>query len=73
MFIRLNKIKISKGFKKHPPKWEKIQEKMIYRSVYGTYKEKVMLDKKNNILLDGYTTYLLAKNENKKFLWVKKV
>lgn len=73
MFIRLNKIKISEEFEKTPPSRKKMQEKLIYKIIYGVYEEKVILDKTDNTLLDGYTTYLLAKSRNTKFLWVKKV
>lgn len=71
MFIRLSKIKISEEFKKHKPKSKKMNDKNIYFILNNTFKEKIILDK-NNILVDGYTTYLLAKQYEKKIIWVHK-
>ena len=71
MFIRLSKIKITKEFKKHKPKKQKIAEKDSYFILNNTFKEKIILDK-NNVLLDGYTTYLLAKEYKKKIIWAHK-
>lgn len=67
MFIRLSKIKISDGFKAHKPSKEKMFEKIEYFMLNGKFKEKIILDK-NNVLVDGYTTYLLAKQSGKKFI-----
>lgn len=71
MFIRLSKIKISKEFKKHKPKSKKMNEKNYFYIINDTFKEKIILDK-NNVLVDGYTTYLLAQEYEKKFIWVHK-
>lgn len=71
MFIRLSKIKISEGFKKHKPTNEKMNNKNYFYIINDTFKEKVILDK-NNVLVDGYTTYLLAKQYGKKIIWVHK-
>lgn len=71
MLIRLSKIKISEEFKKHKPKSKKMNDKNIYFILNNTFKEKIILDK-NNVLVDGYTTYLLAKEYEKKFIWVHK-
>lgn len=68
MFIRLSKIKISDGFRNHKPSNEKMNEKIEYFMLNGKFKEKIILDK-NNVLVDGYTTYLLAKRCGKKFIW----
>ena len=65
MFIRLSKIKITKEFKKHKPKKQKMAEKDSYFIL------NIILDK-NNVLLDGYTTYLLAKEYKKKIIWAHK-
>ena len=71
MFIRLNKIKISKEFKNHNPKNNKMDDKNYFYIINGTFKEKIILNK-DNVLVDGYTTYLLAKMYEKKFIWVHK-
>lgn len=71
MFIRLSKIKISNEFKKHKPKKSKMNDKNMYFIVNGTFKDKIILDK-NNVLVDGYTTYLLAQEYEKKFIWIHK-
>lgn len=56
--VRLENIKIKKDFSE--PKERKMKERRNYFNKYGYFKSPIILDK-NNTLLDGYTTYLLAK------------
>ena len=56
--VRLENIKIKKHFSQ--PKERKMKERRNYFNKYGYFKSPIILDK-NNTLLDGYTTYLLAK------------
>ena len=67
MFIRLSKIKIPKEFQEHKPKSKKMNDKNIYFILNNTFKEKNILDK-NNVLVDGYTNYLLSQEYEKKFI-----
>ena len=56
--VRLEKKKKKKDFSE--PKERKIKERRMYFNKYGYFKSPIILDR-NNTLLDGYTTYLLAK------------
>ena len=56
--VRLENIKIKKDFSE--PKERKMKERRNYFNKYGYFKSPIILDR-NNTLLDGYTTYLLAK------------
>ena len=56
--IPIECIKIKKYFKK--PRKTKIKEKEEYFNKHGYFRSTIILNK-NNVLLDGYTTYLLAK------------
>lgn len=69
--IRLSRIKISDEMKSTMPKVEKISKKYEYcknkirvNKKYGTnynpLQSSILLDK-HNVLVDGYTSYLIAK------------
>lgn len=61
--VRLENIKIKKDFSE--PKERKMKERRNYFNKYGYFKSPIILDK-NNTLLDGYTTYLIAKEKGYK-------
>lgn len=65
----IKNIKIKYWFKRTPPKKEKMQRKLDYYNRTGSYESKVILNK-NNELIDGYTTYLLAKKHGRKIIKV---
>lgn len=56
--IPIDCIKIKKYFKK--PRKTKMKEKEEYFNKHGYFRSTIILDS-NNVLQDGYTTYLLAK------------
>ena len=56
--VKIDNIKILKVFK--TPKQEKINSRRKYYKKYKYFRSMIVLNK-NNYLLDGYTTYLLAK------------
>ena len=61
--IPIECIKIKKYFKK--PKESKMKIKEEYFNKHRYFRSTIILDK-NNVLLDGYTTYLLAKEKGYK-------
>lgn len=63
--VKINSIKIRKDFNKPNPK--KLERKREYYEKYQYFKSPIVLTK-NNFLVDGYTTYLLAKE--KKFDYI---
>lgn len=65
---RLNKIKIPKEFENHPPKLLKMQYRLNYYK--ETKKFLVPIVIKENLLIDGYTSYLIAKKYHKKYVKV---
>lgn len=68
--MRLSKIKISEEFEKTPPKKIKLLEKRAYQLIYNQYEQPIVVNK-NNVLIDGYTTYLLMKADKKIFAIVE--
>lgn len=69
---KLSNIKIQDEFKKHPPKAEKMAWKWIFYTKYGMFSQPIVLDK-DNYLVDGYTTYIMAKALHKRYMSVKRV
>ena len=67
--IDINKIKILPDWKR--PRSELLYPKREYKQRYGYHKSTVVLDD-NNILLDGYTTYLLEKEAGSKTIVIKR-
>lgn len=58
--MKIDEIKIYPCFAAHEPKPEKMQEKEQYFDETGTFQSQIILDSQGN-LIDGYTSYLLAK------------
>lgn len=69
---KLNKIIIQEKFKEHSPRWTKMLDKQAFYIEHGKYEQPIVINK-NNILVDGYTTYLLAKQLGRKYMPVKRV
>lgn len=69
---RLDKIVVSMAFKEHPPKESKMMSRSIYHIVYHKFKVLIVINN-NNVLLDGYTSYLIAKELGKKYVKVTRV
>lgn len=61
--VKISDIKIDYWFIKTPPKQSKMQNREKYLLENGEFKSLIILNK-NNKLLDGYTSYLLAKKYN---------
>lgn len=58
--MRTDKIKIFPCFKAHSPLGEKLERKEAYYQRTGEFESQIVLDIAGN-LIDGYTTYLLAR------------
>ena len=67
--IKIKKIKIPEGFQQHPPKPDKIRYYYWFYLDKGYFSQSIVINK-HRVLLDGYTTYLLAKMFNIKTLEV---
>lgn len=61
-FIDIDKIKIQKKFKKSRPRPEKLIRKTMYFKDYGKFDTTIEVDE-NNVLIDGYCAYLIAKEQ----------
>ena len=66
----IEKIKIPEEFVNHPPRPEKVQQKIDYYNENGQFKRKLRIDK-TGTLYDGYATYLAAKQLGLKQVPVK--
>ena len=55
----IGKIKIPEEFTNHPPRPEKVQQKIDYYNEYGQFRRKLRIDR-TGMLYDGYATYLAA-------------
>lgn len=60
-WINLSEIKILPSFEKTPPKPRKMKEKYDYYNKTGKFHSPIILDKQF-YLVDGYTSYIIAKN-----------
>ena len=69
-YKKLSDIEIPRKFKMNPPKKDKMYERERYYKLTGKFLVPIVL--KENLLVDGYTTYLLAKKLNKKYVKVKR-
>lgn len=59
--VRISNIKIPKNFQ--IPRIEKLNRRYEHYKRHNYFRSTIILDNKNN-LLDGYTTYILAKEMN---------
>lgn len=69
---KLSNIKIQDSFRRNPPSHKKVLVKMNYYNKYQNFEQPIVLDK-DNVLIDGYTTYLIAKQVGMKYMPVKRV
>ena len=60
---KIDDIKIFSCFEERPPKTEKMEQKRAYFQETGLLQSQIILDSENN-LIDGYTSYLLAKEND---------
>lgn len=71
-YININKIKIQDSFIKHPPRGGKMRYKIEYKLANGEFEQPIVINAQG-YLVDGYTTYLLAKALNKKYMPVEMI
>lgn len=69
--INIEKIKISKSFKEKSPGRDKFNSRLAYFEKYGRYYSPIVLDK-NDFLVDGYISYLIAKRYGFKKVQIKR-
>ena len=72
MIKRLKNIKISKEFKMKYPRTLKLISKMEYYLRNNKFEQPIIINK-DNVLIDGYTSYIIAQMLNKKWVRVKRV
>lgn len=65
--LKIDSIKIRKDFNKPNPK--KIALRKIYYEKHHYFRSQIVVTK-NNYLVDGYTTYLIAKEEGFNYITV---
>ena len=66
----LDDIKIYRCFAAHEPKPKKMEQKERYFEETGAFQSQIILDSQNN-LIDGYTSYLLARANSIQFVPVR--
>lgn len=71
MIKKLSNIKIQESFKQHPPAEWKMNYKVYYYLIHGKFEQPIVINK-DGYLIDGYTTYLICKKKNKKYVKVKR-
>ena len=69
MIKKLRNIKIKDSFIEHPPRKEKMNYKISYYLITGKFEQPSVINKEG-VLIDGYTTYLICKSRNKKYVRV---
>ena len=65
--VKLGNIKIPYSFV--APKKHKLYKRNLYYLKYGYFRSTIILNK-NNLLVDGYTTYLLALNKGYDYITI---
>lgn len=70
--MKLKDIKISKDFKKHPPQGIKMKEKWEHYRKTGNLMEEIIINQ-DEVLVDGYTSYLIAEADGIKKVNVTKI
>lgn len=65
--LKLEDIKIKEDFKRTPPNNYKMKEKWNYYRKTGSLESDIVIDE-NGYLIDGYTSYLIAKADSIKKL-----
>ena len=65
--VKIDNIKIRKDFKK--PRAQKLKQRRKYYEKYNYFRSTIVLSQ-DNYLLDGYTTYLLAKEMKFDFITI---
>lgn len=71
-YEKLDKIIIPEDFRKHPPTMHKMNDKWLFYEEYQDFQDEIVINK-NNVLKDGYTTYLMACRLGKKYMKVRRI
>ena len=71
-YENIENIKITWDFFKHPPRKEKMKLRRKYYKAFRDFYVPIILDKRR-VLKDGYTSYLIAKENNIKYVKVVRV
>lgn len=71
-YENIDNIKILKEFKEHPPRKSKMLERQFFYFISGKLLALIVVDK-DNYLRDGYTSYLIAKENNIKYVRVVRI
>lgn len=58
--MKIDNIKIFPTFQENPPKLEKLGRKILYYTRTGKFESEIIIDKSGQ-LIDGYTSYLIAR------------
>jgi len=69
--MKLSDIKISSNFESHPPRWEKVAKCYDYYINTGKLGKPILVN--NNVLVDGYVAYLVARMFNVKYVEVEEI
>lgn len=65
--VKLSEITVPSSFQKTPPKAEKMKKKWFYYRDNGEFESPIIIDN-DFVLVDGYTSYLIAKEEHINFV-----
>ena len=68
-WININKIIITPQFQESPPRLEKMVRKYNWYLKYGKFQSPIVI-RPDYTLVDGYTSYLIAKKVNRKHVKV---
>ena len=74
-YENIKNIKIPKAYKKTPPTYCKMERKRIFyvrNKKLWRFLTQIVISR-NNLLIDGYTAYLIAKENNIKYVKVVRV
>lgn len=62
-WVPIRSIRINPEFRKHDVKPKKMQKKMEYYLINGSFREEILIRRDDWILLDGYTSFRIAEIE----------
>lgn len=72
-YENIENIYIKEEFKKHLPRYEKMHDRRLYYHWKKKFFVPIVVDSLTNLLEDGYTSYLIAKENNIKYVKVVRV
>lgn len=69
--IKLSDLKISSNFETHPPRWEKVQKCYEHYVSTGELGKPILIT--DNVLIDNYAVYLVARMFGVEYVEVEEV